>query len=217
VSPCLRHKKIQLSNDLRRAAAEHFQRGNQFDEAGYADHAIKEWQEAIDLNPELTAAHYNLGIAYADEGHSDLAITELREVVRLDPFDIDARRELAEIYLEAERSDAAINELRQILNIAPDDAAAHSLAQTYFDLGRWDEAAGALESGAMLEQDAALWFALGKVYESQQRRLDDAILAYRRAVIANPEHGGARAALQRLNAPIEEPPDEEAETFEEEE
>ena len=198
-------------------ATTHLQRGNQFDGNGDSNRAIAEWQEAIALDPNCVEAHYNLGIAYADEGHSDLAITELREVVRLDPFDIDARRELAEIYLEAERSDAAINELRQILNIAPDDAAAHLLAQTYFDLGRWDEAAGALESSAMLEQDADLWFGLGKVYELQQHRLDDAILAYRRAVIANSEHGGARAALQRLNAPIEDPPDEEAETFEEKE
>ena len=198
-------------------AATHVQRGNQFDENGDSNRAIAEWQQAIALDPNCTEAHYNLGIAYADEGQFDLAITELREVIRLDPLDIDARRELAEIYLEAARSDAAIDELRQLLNIAPDDAAAHLLAQTYFDLGRWDEAAGALESGAMLEADADLWFELGKAYESQQHRLDDAILAYRRAVIANPEHGGARAALQRLNAPIEEPPDEEAETFEEEE
>ena len=194
-------------------AATHLQQGNQFDENGDSNRAIAEWQEAIALDSNCTEAHYNLGIAYADEGHSDLAITELREVVRLEPLDLDARRELAEVYLETERFEAAIDELRQILNIGPDDAAAHLLAQTYFDLGRWDEAAGALESGALLEQDADLWFELGKVYESQPHRLGDAILAYRRAMIANPEHSGARAALQRLNLPIEEPPDDDAGQF----
>ncbi|MEW5718276.1 MAG: hypothetical protein AB1817_06615 [Chloroflexota bacterium] len=54
------------------------------------------------------------------------------------------------------------------------------------------------------------------MHEQQSRRLDDAILAYRRAMIANPKHPGARDALRRLNAPIEDPPDEEADEFEEE-
>jgi tetratricopeptide (TPR) repeat protein len=205
-----------MTDDLRRAAEEHFQRGNQFDENGHAEHAITEWQEAIDLDPNCVEAHYNLGIAYADEGNYDLAIMELREVIRLDSLDLDARRELTEVYLEAQKPEEAINQLRQILNIAPDGAAARLLAQTYFDLERWDEAAGALEAGAMLEQDADLWFELGKAYELHQHRLDDAILAYRRAVIANPEHVGARDALRRLNVQIEEPPDEDADAFEEE-
>lgn len=196
-----------MNNDLHRAAEEHLQRGNQFDENGDSDRAIAEWQEASSLDPDCTEAHYNLGIAYADEGHADLAIAELREVVRLDPLDLDARREIAEIYLETEHFDDAINQLRQILHIAPDGETAHLLAQTYFDRGRWDEAAGALESGALLEADADLWFALGKVYELQRHRRDDAILAYRRALAANPEHNDAAFALQRLHVPVEEPPD----------
>jgi cytochrome c-type biogenesis protein CcmH/NrfG len=68
----------------------------------------------------------------------------------------------------------------------------------------------------MRAEDADLWFELGQVYEIQSRRLDDAILAYRRAMIANPEHTGARDALRRLNEPIEEPPDEDAEELDEE-
>jgi len=206
-----------MNNDLRRAAEEHLQRGNQFDENGHAEHAIKEWQEAIDLNPNCVEAHYNLGIAYADEGNYALAIMELREVIRLDSLDLDARRELTEVYLEAQKPEAAINQLRQILNIAPDGAAARLLAQTYFDLEKWDEAAGALEAGAMLEPDADLWFELGKVYETQHHRRDDAILAYRRALAANPEHDDAASALQRLRVPIEEPPDEDEEAFAEKE
>ncbi len=189
-------------------AATHLQRGNQFDENGDSKRAIAEWQAALALDPNCVEARYNLGIAYADEGNFDLAIEELRAVIRLTPLDLDARRELAEIYLEAEKFQDGIDELRQILNIAPDAHAAHLLAQTYFDLERWDEAAGALEAGAMLEEDADLWFELGKVYEQQSRRLDDAILAYRRALIANPDQRGARAALQRLGAPIEELPEE---------
>ena len=196
-----------MSNDLRRAAEEHFQRGNSFDENGYPDRAITEWQEAIDLDSEHAGAHYNLGIAYADEGATEFAINELREVMRLDPFDTDARRELAEIYLEADRTDEAINQLRQILNLAPGDGeSAHLLAQIYLDREMIDQAAGALEGGAMQPEDADLWFRLGKAYERDQRR-DDAILAYRRALIAQPDHRDAEHALRLMHVPVEEPPD----------
>ncbi len=196
-----------MSSDLRRAAEEHFQRGNSFDENGHSARAVEEWQEAIHLDPEHAGAHYNLGIAYADEGESELAINELREVIRLDPFDTDARRELAEIYLETNRANEATNQLRQILNIAPGDGeAAHLLAQIYLDQEMIDEAAGALEAGVMLEEDADLWFRLGKLYERTGQH-DDAILAYRRALVAQPEHRDAEHALQLLHAPIEETAD----------
>lgn len=199
-----------MNDDSHRQAEDYFNRGNEFDEKGHRENAIREWLQAIDLNPEHVGVHFNLGIAYAEADDHERAISELREVIRIEPFDTEARQVLAEIYIEQERQDDAINQLRQILNITPGDGeAAHLLAQIYFDLEMWDEAAGALEAGAMLEQDADLWFELGMVYEMQQRRIDDAILAYRRALIAQPEHKGATRALRRLKAPIDEP-DEEA-------
>lgn len=192
-----------MDDDLRRTAEEHFNRGNKFDEDGYRERAIAEWQQVIDINPEHAGAHFNLGIAYAEDDDNPRAIEQLRETIRLDPFDTEARRVLAEIYLDEDRFDDAVNQLRQALNIAPgDDEAARLLAQAYIDHKRWDEATGALESGAMTEQDADLWFTLGQAYEREQR-IDDAILAYRRALIAQPAFGDAMNALARFHAPAE--------------
>ncbi len=196
-----------MTDDLRRAAEEHFERGNQLDENGHRQAAIKEWQEAVHLDPEHAAAHYNLGIAYADEGELELAVTALREAIHLDPFDIDARRELADLYLELDQPDEAINQLRQALNTVPSDAeTANLLAQAYLDQGKWDAAAGALESGGMLEEDADLWLELGRAY-ARENRMEDAILAYRRALVSQPGHSGAEQALRALHVPIEEPPE----------
>jgi tetratricopeptide (TPR) repeat protein len=195
------------NQDLSRAAEEHFARGVSFDESGYEERAIAEWQQAIELDPQHVGAHYNLGIAYADEGHTELAIAEMREVLRLDSFDTDARRELAEIYLETDRYEDAIEQLRQILNIAPGEGeAAHELARIYLDRGMIDQAAGALEAGAMMEEDAELWFRVGQAYE-QGKRKEDAILAFRRALVIFPDHREAARALELLHVPIEEPPD----------
>lgn len=196
-----------MTEDLRRAAEKHFEQGNRFDENGHREAAIKEWEEAVHLDPEHAAAHYNLGIAYADEGEMELAVNALRQAIHLDPFDVEARRELANIYLELDQSDEAINQLRQALNITPSDAeTAHLLAQAYLDQGKWDEAAGALESGGMLEEDADLWQELASAY-TRENRSEDAILAYRRALVCQPEHRAAAQALRDLNVPLEEPPD----------
>jgi cytochrome c-type biogenesis protein CcmH/NrfG len=111
--------------------------------------------------------------------------------------------------LDEDRFEDAVNQLRQALNIAPGDGeAAHLLAQAYIDHEMWDEATGALESGAMTEQDAGLWFELGQAYE-REHRIEDAILAYRRTLAAQLDYGDALSALARLHAPAEEPPDEE--------
>jgi tetratricopeptide (TPR) repeat protein len=196
-----------MDDELFRAAAEHFARGNAFDESGERERAIKEWQEAVHLNPDHAAAHFNLGIAFSEEGETDLAIEQLREAIRLVPFDTEARRELAEVYLEADRADEAINVLRQSLNTMPGDVeTAHCLAEIYLDQAMWDEAAAALEAGGMVEEDADLWYDLGKAYEGESRR-EEAVLAYRRALVCHPGHRAAEQALDRMHIPIEEPPD----------
>ncbi len=196
-----------MDDELLDAAGEHFARGNAFDENGERERAIKEWQDAVHLNPDHAAAHFNLGLAFSEAGETDLAIEHLREAIRLEPFDTEARRELAEVYLEVDRPTEAINVLRQSLNMMPGDAeTAHCLAEIYLDQALWDEAAAALEAGGMLEEDADLWYDLGRAYEGEDRR-QDAILAYRRALVCHPGHRAAEQALERLHIPIEEPPD----------
>ncbi len=196
-----------MDDELLRAADEHFARGNAFDENGEREQAIREWQETIRLDPDHAAAHFNLGIAFSEEGDTDLAIEQWREAIRLEPFDAEARRELAEVYLDADRPADAINVLRQSLNLLPGDAeTANRLAAIYLDQAQWDEAAAALEAGGMLEEDADLWYDLGKAY-SDAGRDEDAILAYRRALICHPGHRAAEEALERMHVPIDEPPD----------
>ena len=103
----------------------------------------------------------------------------------------------------------AIDQLRQLLNIAPSHTdAARRLAELYLDRGKVDESVGALETAGLMEPDADLWFQIGDTY-SKQNRADDAILAYRRALIAQPEHVPAQRALARMGASLEEPDDEE--------
>jgi tetratricopeptide (TPR) repeat protein len=190
------------------AAEEHYRRGNAFDEQDDSRRAIAEWRAALELNPDHAGAHYNLGIAYADEEDWDAAIFELKTATELAPLDPDASYELAEIYFELGELDHAENELRHALNLNPSQAqAAHLLAEIYIQKEKWDHAVAALEQSTMLEDDADLWITVGRAYE-QSDRVEDAVLAYRRALIANPQSAQAQRALLDLGAPLEEPSDE---------
>lgn len=193
-------------NDLQREALRHFERGNALDESGDRDGAIAEWLEATHLDSQLAEAHYNLGVAFAEQGDNQVAMEQLREAAALDPFDSEARLELASVLVAEQQVDAAIEQLRHVLSVFPDNtAAARFLAETYLDQESWDEAAAALETSGMGEEDAELWLELGDGYENQ-RRYQDAILAYRRALICQPENSQALHALSILHAPAEQPP-----------
>ncbi len=196
-----------MSDDFKREAEAHFERGNQLDQAGDREGAVREWIDAVSLDPELGPAHFNLGIAHADNGDLEHATRELYEAVHLDPFDMDARRELAQLLFELDRVDEGISQLRQALNIVQNDPeSAHMLAQAYIEREDWDRAVGALDSGGMLDEDADLWYILGKAYLGD-RQNEDAILAFRRALVCNPEHRDSEEMLRQLHVPVEDPLD----------
>lgn len=58
------------------------------------DAAIREFREALRINPNYSEAHYNLGITLAMRGDLDTAIWELREALRIHPGDTKAKYNL---------------------------------------------------------------------------------------------------------------------------
>ena len=51
------------------------------------DHAVQEFQRALDLNPNFAAAHGYLGFALAFGGRSDQAIDHIEQAIRMSPHD----------------------------------------------------------------------------------------------------------------------------------
>jgi tetratricopeptide (TPR) repeat protein len=51
------------------------------------DHAVEEFQRALDLNPNFAAAHGYLGLALALDGRSDQAIAHMDQAIRMSPHD----------------------------------------------------------------------------------------------------------------------------------
>jgi DNA-binding beta-propeller fold protein YncE/Tfp pilus assembly protein PilF len=74
------------------------EQGWQAFKAAHFDAALREWGEALRLDPTLAEALYGSGLAYARQGHLDLAIEQLTAALALQPGYTEARRALYRAY-----------------------------------------------------------------------------------------------------------------------
>ncbi|MCL6518811.1 MAG: tetratricopeptide repeat protein [Armatimonadetes bacterium] len=79
----------------RENALKHYRKGLDFDLQGNLNEAMKEYQEAIRIDPTFAEAHSNLGVILKELGKLDEAIGEYRKAIRLDPTLGEAHNNLA--------------------------------------------------------------------------------------------------------------------------
>lgn len=177
-------------NDKFAQAQEHYERGNQFDEAGDAARAMDEWKLATQLNPNHFEAHYNLAIAYADAGDLNAAIPEMDIAYGVEPEDQDVKRELLQMLLE--RGDAfiaqkdaarATQDWERALELDSANVVAHlKLGQVYAD--KFADGDAEAHLNAALSYDPYLTDAydkLAEIYLAENRK-QEAINLLRKAL-----------------------------------
>jgi hypothetical protein len=94
--------------------------GNALTQKGEPDAAIREYLEALTINPNYFEAHNNLGVALLKNGNMGAAIQEFREAVRINPDYFRAHNNLGMALANIGNLDAAIQEFREALRINPD-------------------------------------------------------------------------------------------------
>ena len=70
-------------------------RGSIWDTKKEYDIAIKDYNEAINLDPKYRQAYFNRGMAYSNKGDLDKAIADYNEAIRLDPRGLPRRMFIA--------------------------------------------------------------------------------------------------------------------------
>lgn len=81
-------------NCARKTADDHFRAGTRFFAQGSYDEAIKEYKEAIEVDPNHVNSHLNLGAVYAKTGMFEEAKKEYEFVLRLNNMHIKAHYNL---------------------------------------------------------------------------------------------------------------------------
>lgn len=98
----------------------HVKQGNESFNQGHFDEAIKNYDEAIRLNPEFADAYYFRGIAYFDFGQFKRAIQDLDEVIRLVPNHAWAYCDRGLAYQMLDKKAEAIADFEKCLTLTND-------------------------------------------------------------------------------------------------
>lgn len=125
---------------------EHFQKGNEYIQAGQFDKAVAEFEAVLKVDPERVSALTNLGVAYYNVGRLDDAIAQYQKALQVGPDDADIHSNMAAAYVQKNDLAGALAEYQKALQIKPELAQAHfGLAVVYLQQGQNDQALAELE------------------------------------------------------------------------
>jgi len=127
---------------------------------GEAEHEIASLERGIELNPSNAALYGFLAQALAVTGRPDAAIANVEKAMRLSPRDPGLPWWLINTgfaHFAAKRYEDAVAAAERSLQLRPDNPSAYrTLAASYAQLGRVDEARRALEQEVRLEPGISL-------------------------------------------------------------
>ena len=162
----------------------YYRLGNVYMSKGDMPHAIEAFQKAVQLNPYYWINENSLGVAYFQVGEYDKALDAFKQVSTLEP-DVNAGYENAgNVLVQQAKYAEAIPYLQKALAIEPNAGAYSNIANAYFFLKQYSEAAQAFEKAVALNaNDTQLAVNLGDSYRALGRT-DKAHAAYQQAISA---------------------------------
>jgi len=98
----------------------YIERGLSCYQKGDYNEAIKQFQEALKLNPGKAEIHYNLGLTYQAKGLLNEAVEEYRKALEINPEDAETHNNLGIVYYNQGSYRKAIEEFKLALSINPD-------------------------------------------------------------------------------------------------
>ena len=98
----------------------HGRLGLVFSKQGRVDAAIREYREALRLNPDDADTHYDLANALCRKGLWDEAISQYREDLKLNPDDAAGHNNLGVALFQKGRLPDAVSEFQAALRLKPD-------------------------------------------------------------------------------------------------
>ena len=88
---------------------------------GELNRAIKEFKEAININPDDLGSHFKLAECYFKKGEFEKAIQEAKITLNIHPYNIRALIMLTDIYTRKGQYHKALEYIKKAVNVEPED------------------------------------------------------------------------------------------------
>jgi tetratricopeptide (TPR) repeat protein len=175
----------------------HFNLGLTLERQKDLDGAIREYQEAVRINPGYKLAHGSLGTVLASKGELDAAIGEFQAALLIDPDYQDVHNNLGLALSRKGDLDSAIREYQEALRISPDYIEAHNnLGVAYGKKGNLDAAIREFHEVLRINPDESEGHGNLGLALAGKGDLPAAIREYQEALRINPKNEKARKALE---------------------
>ena len=153
--------------------------------------AEREYQRALELNPNYSTAYQRYGLILMALGRFDEALAEIEQARNLDPASLIINSNMGEVLYNEGRYEQAIEHFQKTLEMDPNFKQPHiGLASCYTQKNRFPEAVEELQKAVSLSRDAAVLSDLGYVYAvsgdraGAQKMLDEVIELSRRSYVS---------------------------------
>lgn len=194
-----------MSPDRERSLYAHYLTGALLDNANQAEDALKEFEQAKQLDPDSDVIHLRIAVDYIKLNENKKALEQLNKALELNPDNLQARTLLAFLYTaEGEFALAEIQYeiiLKQAVKEEPENLDVHNfLGQFYFQQRKFDKALEQFKS--ILAKDPKNKMAklfLGLVYDEQNMR-PQAMNEFKEILAIEPDNADALNALGYLYA-----------------
>jgi tetratricopeptide (TPR) repeat protein len=158
---------------------------------GQYEHALAEYQKALEIDPKASVVHRSLGYFFLhrpyrvesrNEKQLEAAITEFKKAIELDPNDSDTHCYLGDALRSKNQIDDAISELEKAIGLDPKSSEPHwILGQIYEGKHQLDRSIAEYREGIRLDPKADhlhLWLAM---VLRQMGNLQESLEEYRTA------------------------------------
>jgi len=143
---------------------------NNIDKSAYLNKAIKYYEKAIELDPNLAQAYNNLATIYSQNGNMDKAQICLQKAIKLKPDFCDAYINLAALYLNINEFDLVEEYYFKALNLKPNSVNLYiKIGDFYYNTGEYNKSKEYYSKALELNPDSieAKW-ALSSIYIMMQ-------------------------------------------------
>ncbi|UCC38697.1 MAG: tetratricopeptide repeat protein [Candidatus Aminicenantes bacterium] len=150
---------------------EEMRKANKLFQEGKYEEALKEYQEAVNENPEDATGYYNIGVTYIILEKPDEAIEAFKGTIEIQPGNYEALKNLGQLYGEKKNYEESSKYYSLALKISSDDPEVfYNLGVCLMNLGNPTGAMDAFQKSIERQEDYAdSYYQLGLLYLNQNK------------------------------------------------